>query len=60
MPSHSHQSPINGGSNNILTYGYNSITTGNSSFENSASTGGDQPHNNMQPYLILNYIIKVE
>lgn len=22
------------------------------------STGGDQPHNNMQPYLILNYIIK--
>ena len=23
-------------------------------------TGGNQPHNNMQPYLILNYIIKVE
>jgi microcystin-dependent protein len=23
-----------------------------------SSTGGNQPHNNMQPYLVLNYIIK--
>jgi microcystin-dependent protein len=25
---------------------------------NSANTGGDQPHNNMQPSIVLNYIIK--
>lgn len=25
--------------------------------ENYPNTGGDQPHNNMQPYLVLNYII---
>lgn len=24
-----------------------------------ANTGGDQPHNNLQPYIVLNYIIKV-
>jgi microcystin-dependent protein len=27
--------------------------------KNTAPTGGDQPHNNVQPTLILNYIIKV-
>ncbi len=25
-----------------------------------ANTGGDQPHNNMQPYLAINYIIALE
>ena len=24
------------------------------------TTGGSQPHNNMQPYLVLNYCIAVE
>lgn len=27
---------------------------------NTQNTGGNQPHNNMQPYLVLNYIIKAE
>jgi hypothetical protein len=30
----------------------------NSQFINSA--GGDQPHNNMQPYIALNYMVKVQ
>ncbi|WP_430472712.1 phage tail protein [Thalassospira lucentensis] len=27
--------------------------------ETGSSRGGDQPHNNMQPFLVVNYIIKV-
>ena len=34
--------------------GLSNSGTGN----NAGSTGGDQPHNNLQPYITLNYIIK--
>jgi len=61
MPSHNHStiqsynSPPNGGATAIgaQTTGtnYTNPFTGNE--------GGDQPHNNMQPYIITNYIIKV-
>lgn len=57
MPSHTHdvnnqntkQYVVAGGS----TYGL--IT--NSSGDKSGATGSDQPHNNMQPYSVCNYII---
>lgn len=32
---------------------------GSSSSQNGIIEGGDQPHNNMQPFLVVNYIIKV-
>jgi microcystin-dependent protein len=34
------------------------VGRGQSADSDTLSTGEDQPHNNMQPYLILNYIIK--
>jgi microcystin-dependent protein len=59
MPSHSHDFP--------RTLGSASLTTGPSSGSTSTSTswqtntaGGDQPHNNMQPYMALNYMMKVQ
>ena len=57
MPSHNHQifnvtgSQLNAGSGGHPNHGEN-----NSNF--SSSSGGNQPHNNMPPYLTVNYIIK--
>jgi len=71
MPSHTHQA--NGSSdeantvvasNNVwalsenLTYNQSGNTPMNLSAISSA--GGDQPHNNMQPYLVLHYCIALE
>ena len=63
MPIHNHeipeytQQPVGYGAGYKWTQGTNNYggpvynhPTGNS--------GGDQPHNNMQPYIILNYLIK--
>ncbi|SOB95077.1 phage tail protein [Thalassospira xiamenensis] len=53
MPSHSHGSTFN-------TSGPHNVgSNGNGQFGSTGSTGGDQPHNNMQPFVVLNYIIKV-
>ena len=62
LASHSHQiknSP-SGSSSNESSEGFYSWTTTNNSqqYRNSENTGGDQPHNNMPPYITLNYIIK--
>lgn len=55
MPSHNHSTPTNDGSGNTSA-GIGSVAS------NSAGTtgnrGGDLPHNNVQPTIILNYIIK--
>lgn len=54
MPSHNHtgSSGNSGGGTKILAAG------GSSATYTSDSTGGDGAHNNLQPYIALNYIIK--
>ena len=39
-------------------WGTNGIANGGD-VESTTATGGDQPHNNVQPYIALNYIIKI-
>lgn len=58
MPSHTHKQKLGGGitTTNIVA-GEGIIGRANTS--EVTSTGGDQPHNNLQPYIVLNYIIKV-
>ena len=61
MPSHSHDVPISyggGGQDFIFPVGSNWPPVGDS--HPTSSVGGDQPHNNMQPYLALNYMMKVQ
>ena len=58
MPSHNHSyTKTNNGSNGYydVSGATNDIEFGSS---NTGLTGGDQPHNNLQPYITLNYIIK--
>ena len=63
MPSHSHSTvnmcSFEGGVANTRTgYGYNEVALNKSSYGNSVSnTGGGQAHNNLQPYIVMNYII---
>ena len=38
--------------------GQSGNNAGSSSSQNGIIEGGDQPHNNMQPFLVMNYIIK--
>lgn len=60
MPSHTHTlSPgqvVGTGSGGVSNY----APTGNNPQNNTVilSTGGNQAHNNLQPYMVLNYIIK--
>lgn len=66
MPSHAHDTPIHsGGSQGLL--GFMGLTNGSSSATLSGgstfgvkNTGGSQAHNNLQPYITQNYIIKAK
>tara|TARA_Y100000782_G_scaffold115371_1_gene157351 strand:+ start:1530 stop:2036 length:507 start_codon:yes stop_codon:yes gene_type:complete len=58
MPSHGHALPFptagaaESGPNRRTFFSGGTV-------DNTNQTGGDQPHNNMQPFLVVNYIIKV-
>ncbi|WP_158246485.1 tail fiber protein [Thalassospira sp. GB04J01] len=61
MPSHSHDLITVDGRGSLYDYPVREDLQ--ASIVNMANritaTGGDQPHNNMQPFLVVNYIIKV-
>ena len=59
MPSHSHNAYLSGGSlasaaGRLLF----ETATGQEFYNSIKSTGGNQPHNNIQPSIAMNYIIK--
>jgi microcystin-dependent protein len=66
MPSHDHRTAWTsdnlGGAGSYLTVGYGGGTAASTyaygTRPNTEATGGGTAHNNMQPYLVLNYIIK--
>lgn len=66
MPSHAHDTPIHsGGSQGLLgfmglTNGSSSTTLAGGSTFGVKNTGGSQAHNNLQPYITQNYIIKAK
>ena len=59
MPSHSHEYISPTGSYNSSSYNNLYPNGPTLTTEYTESIGGDQPHNNMQPYLVTNYIIRV-
>jgi len=56
LAAHTHTVAI--GINGTQTYSQSGATTTNSGPITSSSTGGDQAHNNMPPFMALNYLIK--
>ena len=64
IPSHSHDIPLydysDGGQANLTTAGTDDVGDFRSNSQDPVdNTGGNQPHNNMQPFLVVNHIIKV-
>lgn len=64
IPSHSHAIPLydysDGGQANLTTAGTDDVGDFRSNSQDPVdNTGGNQPHNNMQPFLVVNHIIKV-
>lgn len=61
MPSHTH-GYLNAGNNyNVISHPTASGWATHPEYTgNSSSTGGNQPHNNLPPYFVLTYIIKIK
>ena len=60
MPSHRHtyQLPNNSDPNFMTGGGIYNVKVADTTSQNTSSTGGGGSHNNLQPYIVLNYIIK--
>lgn len=60
IPAHNHNLSVQGG--NTTSYGFTYDYSNEKRMYNGTDvigeTGGGQPHNNLQPYIVLNYIIK--
>ena len=56
MPAHTHSVPS--GAAGASNYALNGPAGSFSSAQTTGSTGGDTAHNNVQPTIVLNYIIK--
>lgn len=59
MPSHNHSNALVGGDLQLYGMVNEPQYHNGGQFLQMPSDGGDQPHNNMQPFLVVNYIIKV-
>lgn len=60
MPSHDHKyGSMHQNYYGMNAYTYSGVHPGAQVQYSVSPTGGDQPHNNMQPFLVVNYIIKV-
>ena len=60
MPTHAHVETIWTGGSGVSAEKIQAapVDAGPTGGETSATAGGDQAHNNLQPYMVLNYIIK--
>lgn len=54
MPAHTHRYDYGG----VAGINFAEVSQGHGSSPETSSTGGSQPHNNMQPFAIVNFIIK--
>jgi microcystin-dependent protein len=60
MPAHTHNNILGNGSGTITTAQISANLAHFGTSQASASAGGGGSHNNLQPYIVLNYIIRYE
>lgn len=55
MPDHNHSIYISSGSSQVYYFNTGGTNGNTSSYSYTSSSGGDQPHNNLQPYQVVAY-----